>query len=170
MTYAYDTDTKEFNGRKFKVAYYYDEDMGAPWQEHDGHGVISGWERRDKTPGERILAEDKRFKLFYDVQTTMKKAKAEGWATQDTLTKSRGERAAAAVEADFKRMQAWINNDWHWTIVKVTLLDEDGEETQHSASLGGVESDYVKSVLNSLCEECVCYAEAATYPVTECGI
>lgn len=164
------TDTQTYKGHTFKVAYYFDDIMGAPWEESDGHGIISGWERRDKRPGERILAEDGRAKLFYDVQATMRKAKKEEWNTAPCQWRTKGEQAAAAVEKDFQRMQAWARGDWHWVIVEVALLDKDGKETLHADSLGGVESDYVENILDALFEECLYEVEAKTYPVTECGI
>ena len=32
--------------------------MGAPWEEHDGHGPVSEWTRRAKRPGEIVLVKD----------------------------------------------------------------------------------------------------------------
>lgn len=72
-------DIAEFEGRRFKVTIEQDSDMGEPWKEHDGHGVVSDWERRDKRPGERVLCSERGSKRFYDVQETMKIAYRDGW-------------------------------------------------------------------------------------------
>lgn len=72
-------DTIELNGRTYTVETEYDDFMGAPWDEHDGHGIVSDWESRDKHAGEYVLSSDRNSKRFYDYAGTMKKAKAEGW-------------------------------------------------------------------------------------------
>jgi hypothetical protein len=43
-------DTIEINGLTFRVTVERDEDMGEPWKEHDGHGVVSNWTTRSKSP------------------------------------------------------------------------------------------------------------------------
>lgn len=39
------------NGHTLKIEVERDDDMGPPWAEHDGHGPVSEWERRDKRRG-----------------------------------------------------------------------------------------------------------------------
>lgn len=60
-----------------------DEYMGAPWEEHDGHGVVSDWTSRDKRPGEMILSEDSRdcSKRFYDFAESCRIARRDGWGS-----------------------------------------------------------------------------------------
>ena len=56
----------------FKVEIERDTDHGAPWEEEDGHGPVTGWECRGhykggKHPGELILNRDGRGNYrFYD--------------------------------------------------------------------------------------------------------
>lgn len=70
------------HGHKFIARVYFDSDMGAPWEESDGHGPVS--ERRDpetKRPGERPLGESDRqgYVRLYDWQEAIAMAKRDGW-------------------------------------------------------------------------------------------
>jgi hypothetical protein len=76
-------DVYEYKGHSFKVTIEGDGDMGEPWKEHDGHGVVSDWTSRDKRPGERVLCEDRGSKRFYDVQASSKIARRDGWGLGD---------------------------------------------------------------------------------------
>jgi len=135
----------EHNGRNYTVEVNYDDAMGAPWLEHDGHGIVSEWTPSDKQPGEWVLAEDRRSKRFYDFAATMKLAKKEGWGlNDDALAKleqklgrkaTKGEITAESVRRDFEFLRGWCNDDWHWVYVMVT-----DDETGESDSLGGIES------------------------------
>lgn len=62
-----------------KARIEYDEDMGPPWKEHDGHGPVSEWTSRSKRPGERVLCEDRGSKRYYDWQAAIQQAKDDGW-------------------------------------------------------------------------------------------
>jgi len=135
----------EHNGRNYTVEVNYDDGMGAPWLEEDGHGIVSDWTTRDKQPGEWVLPEDRRSKRFYDFAATMKLAKKEGWGLSDeALAKleqklgrkpTKGEITADSVWRDFEYLRGWCNDDWHWVYVMVTDV-----ETGESDSLGGIES------------------------------
>jgi len=168
MSDAYQTETREAHGRTWKVEWFYDEDTGAPWKEHDGHGPVSDWERREKTPGEMILNSDRGSKRFYDFQAAVKQAREEGWNVAPYIWPSKGAQAAAAALADFKRLYGWCNDKWHWCGVRVTL-----EDTDIDASLWGIESDaedYFEEVIADLMADCMAQVEKQTYPVTECGV
>jgi hypothetical protein len=39
---------------------------------------------------------------------------------------------------DYDYINGWYCDDWHWAYVRVVLLGEDGEETEHSESYGGI--------------------------------
>lgn len=53
----------------FKVEINHDGGMLPPWEEHDGHGVVSDWTSRDKHPGEWVLDTDRSGnKLYYNFQ------------------------------------------------------------------------------------------------------
>lgn len=72
-------------GHNFRVSMATDCDTGAPWIEHDGHGIVSDWTSRDKKPGELVLACDGRgrarngVRRFYDFAETVKIARRDGW-------------------------------------------------------------------------------------------
>ena len=45
--------------------------------------------------------------------------------------------------ADYKYLKAWCDNEWHYAVLHVALLDSEGEEiTEYDDYLGGVEFDY----------------------------
>lgn len=161
--------TFERHGLRFSVGLAYDDSMGPPWEEHDGHGVVSEWTTRQKLPGERVLAESRsgNSRRYYDVKASMAVAKRDGWGIDPerraNLEAAKGgalsprEVAAAAIEADFDRLRGWCDDRWHWCVVVVTLLDTDGEPTWERAYLGGVESDadelYVRDLAFELADE-----------------
>lgn len=165
----YNEDTFEYRGRTFKIEIEHDADMGEPWKEHDGHGLVSDWTTRDKTPGERILVKDGESYRYYDNQETLKLARRDGWgigeeetallASRLGRTPTKREITAEAVEQDYRRMRGWCLDEWYWVYVRVTMLNEDGEETDARASLGGIESDsqeYISNeVANELADECL---------------
>ena len=176
MNDAYKTETLTQHGKTYRVQWFYDYDMGAPWEEHDGHGIVSDWTRRDKHPGELVLNEDRGSRRFYDFAATVKKARAEGWNTAPYDWKTKGEQAAAAALTDFENLRRWCANDWHWCGIVVSLLDDEGEETGIDASLWGIEDDgfcsdgYHATVVQDLIGECEYQENRTTYPVTHCAI
>ncbi|SDG92045.1 hypothetical protein SAMN05216466_10657 [Paraburkholderia phenazinium] len=64
---------------RFRLNVHDDVDMGAPWEEHDGHGPVSDWTTRDKHPGEWQLSSDHGSKRFYDAAEANAIAKRDGW-------------------------------------------------------------------------------------------
>lgn len=75
----YDTDTFNHQGRTFEVRYHFDDAMGAPWDEADGHGPVSDWTRRDKRAGELILNTDRGSHRYYDFAEACRIARRDGW-------------------------------------------------------------------------------------------
>jgi hypothetical protein len=149
--------TLTFKGYTFHIDFDYDQDTGAPWEENDGHGIVSEWTTRAKQPGERVLVVDRHSKRYYDVAGTLKLARKDGWGVSDPREgETKRQQLARAVEQDFAYLQGWANDDWHYVGVTVTLLDEDGEKTDISTSLWGVETyknyhhDVVKELVESL--------------------
>lgn len=69
----------EHDGIAYVVTIEHDDCMGAPWDEHDGHGDVSDWTTRDKLPGELVLSEDRNSKRFYDYAGACKIARRDGW-------------------------------------------------------------------------------------------
>lgn len=156
------------DGNQYRATVYRDLDMGAPWKEHDGHGVIRSVSRRDpKRPGEKMIGNG----YAYDVQATIKLATRDKWGVGDdvkaTMRVSLGREPTAAevvawaVDMDLQRMQAWVKGDWFWIGVDVSALstDSDGDTVDlgdRTASLWGFESDspaYIKEVSRELAEQ-----------------
>jgi len=143
----------------------HDPDMGAPWEEHDGHGDVTDWTRRDKLPGELVLVSDDRSSRFYDFAGACAKARLEGWRSGDDSERARkGEPdngtkrqiAARAAMADYKRLKGWCDDSWTWCgfIVKVRA----NGYTIGTASLWGIESDcdeYGLEVCNELLAQAI---------------
>lgn len=170
IDHLYDGDTFEHRGYTFRVNIRRDENMGEPWKEHDGHGVVSDWTWRDKAPGERILCEDRESKRYYNVAESTKLARNDGWGCQHSKMvngkfesghPTKGEAIACAVESDYDRLRGWCNDDWQWVYVVVTQIDEDedgGTIDGGRASLSGIESDsddYIVEVAHELADEIV---------------
>lgn len=158
MTDAYRTETRSHGTMHFRVEWVHDSDHGAPWDEECGHGDVSDWTTLDKRPGEMTLSSDRRMKRFYDFAGAVKLARRDGWNTAPFEWPSKGARAHAAALADFKYLQAWCNDQWHYCGIVVTLLDADGEPDSVDASLWGIESecdDYHEEVIGELITECM---------------
>jgi hypothetical protein len=179
----YDGDTFEHRGRTYRVNIEPDQDTGAPWEECDGHGIVSEWTRRDKAPGERILCADRHSRRYYDVRASIKLAIKDGWGPVHCATcgeesggigssmygsvhkhgptehpfkpETRKQTAARAVQRDFEYLRGWCNDDWTYVGVTVTLLDEEGRPTDESDSLWGVESlhNYPAEVARELADQ-----------------
>lgn len=148
----------EINGLRFVVETEPDPYHGAPWDEDDGHGPVSDWRQAEnwrgrlmKSPGERVLCRDRGSARFYDVQAATRKAWAEGWGLSDSdrealgkrlgRTPTKGDEIHEAVERDFQYLRRFAEGDWGYVAVVVTLLDVDGDKTDESETMGGVESD-----------------------------
>lgn len=126
------------DGYDVSVTFDHDDTHGAPWEECDGHGVVSGWERRAKRAGEKILCSDRGARLFYDVQETMRIAIRDGWNAEPYDQGTKREKAARAVARDFDYLRGWCNSEWHYLVVGVTVT-RNGEHIGEDY-LGGVES------------------------------
>jgi hypothetical protein len=147
----------EEDGKQYRVDYSYDNTIGAPWEEYDGHGVVSEWTTREKRPSERVLASEGRTRRYYDVALSQMRAISDGWVAAPYDVGTPRQRAARAVEADYRRLKAWCNDKWYWMEVIITeiRIDYDGIVYDGpSTSMGGVESDsegeYIDGVINDL--------------------
>lgn len=203
MYLTYDWQDFTHEGHNYRARLDVDQHNGAPWENEDGHGDVSDWTTRDKLPGEMVLAEDGRYKRFYNFAGAVAKAKAEGWsfmpyplsikaddenrapytacggraiagpykaydaenfnravaavyAQHKATFPSAKAYAAAAAMADYNRLRDWCNDKWCYVGVIVETLDDEGEPTGETASLGGVESDcdeYLAEVARELASE-----------------
>ena len=173
---AYKTETIEQHGTAYRIEWVRDYDHGAPWEEEDGHGPVSDWERREKRPGEMILNDERGARRFYDFAAAVKQARREGWSTAPYEWKTKGEQAAAAALADFDYLRRWCNDEWYYCGIIVTVLNDEGEETDNSSSLWGIEDDgycsqgYHATVIQDIIREFEYQLNRLVYPVTHCGV
>jgi len=132
-----DSHEQEHEGYKIRVAIHHDTDMGAPWEEHDGHGIVSEWTSRDKEPGEMVLCSDRHSRRYYDFKATLEVAKRDGWGLGDEskakLAMKLGHKPTAkeirteAVQHDFEYCRGWCNDEWVWLGYTTEIETPDGE-------------------------------------------
>ena len=150
--------TREQDGFTVRAAIHFDEYAAPPWDNEDGHGPVSSWERREKAPGERILAQDHGSRRFYDFAEAVRIAHRDAWGPKQEGD-TPGETAARAAEADFKQLKDWIDGRWFYVGVVVTV-SKHGHELG-TASLWCIESDagdYFNEVAEELVSEAVKHA------------
>lgn len=150
----YDGETFEHATHKFRVNFETDLDGGLPWNEEDGHGPVSDWTTRAKSPGEIVLAVDRPHRRYYNFAEAVKIARRDKWDAPPYGTGTAGEQAVRAVRADFERLRDFCNDYWTYVGVIVTLLDDYGDPMEGaSASLWRLESDaseYLTETANEL--------------------
>jgi len=163
--------TFEHKGRQFGMTIEFDDGLSEPWKEHDGHGIVSEWTHRAKTPGERVLVQDRNSYRYYDFAETMKLARKDGWGPRDNIEgESNGQRLVRAVEQDFEHLRAWCNGEWHWCGIIVALLDSDGEGTGETESLWGMEdsdTNYLNMEARELADTILDRTDAAFVEASE---
>ena len=141
----------------FNVEFVDDNDSGAPWENADGHGPVTAWERRDKRPGELVLNSDRGAKRFYDFAGACRIALREGWdaAPYNEGDETKRQQAAKAARADYEYLREWCNDEWRYVGVIVTLLDEEGDKTEISDSIWCVETrgDYHHEIARQIADD-----------------
>lgn len=174
MNEAYKTDTLVQHGKTYRVDWFHDYDAGAPWENSDCHGPVSEWTRRGKKPSEMILHSDRGAHRFYDFAQAVKLARRDGWNTAPYDWPSKGAQAAAAALVDFEYLRRWCTDQWHYCGIVVTLLDDEGEDTDITSSLWGVEDDGICSdhgpIIQDLIGDCEYQENRTAYPVNCCGV
>lgn len=161
-----DQEVFEHEGLRFRVHIEHDDDADAPWDREDGHGPVLIRHAVDKKPGERILHQDRGTYWLYDWQEACVIARRDGWGPDGI---------EEAVQADFDRLRRWLNDDWCYVGVCVTVEGEDGEPVpdKYAHALWGIESDctdYIEEVAKELAGECGReYREAQTKRAAECN-
>lgn len=163
LSHIGDTLTAEVAGFTLTARVERDDCAGAPWQQFDGHGIVSDWMNRIEWPvGQLILCQDGNMFRYYDMAATMEKAKRDGWdAAPFGGTKS--ERAKRAVEADFKRLRAWVKDEWTYVTVVVGVSRNGITLDDYAASLSGIESDageYLTETANDLAVDALACGKA----------
>lgn len=146
--------TIEKHGMTAVIEIHYDEHMGAPWEEHDGHGVVSDWTTRDKRPGELVLHSYRHSNRYYDFEATTAIAKQDGWGLSEEhiaqLEKKLGRKPtkkqiiAESVRRDYEHLRAWCNDEWHWTGYTVEIT-RDGSELDADSCWGYDDEAYCLS-------------------------
>lgn len=165
--YAGESVSIELDGFTLTATIHHDDDATPPWDREDGHGEVSDWTRRDKRPGELVLASDHGAKRLYDYAGTCQKARRDGWGAVGTVDGMTARaRAAVAVRADFERLRTWCADLWCYVGVAVTVSrDVDGESVELTGefdhALWGIESDagdYLSEVAAELASEALAAA------------
>lgn len=147
--------TFTYRRKTFRAKLVPDDSMREPWKEHDGHGEVSEWTRRDKRPGEMVLCEDRGNRRYYDFAAAVKTARKDGWDAPPYGVGTPGQKAARAALADFKHLQDWCADRWYWVGVVVSRVDRAGVGYLPN-SLWGIESnsgDYLSQVAYELARE-----------------
>lgn len=147
----------EVNGFTFHVNIEHDIDSEAPWRSSDGHGGVRSchvWHRSKyqgtKKPGERPMnmPSNGALQFYYDWQGACKEARKEGWNAEPYDAPNRVQRA---VQADFDYLRGWVNKDWEYVHVHVTLANA----PDYANCVGGVETfkDYHLEFAEELAQE-----------------
>lgn len=150
-----DGDIRIYTGCQFRITIQRDEDARPPWQDQDGHGIVTDWlPQNAREPGWRTLPSSGNAYRFYDFNGSYAMALRDGWDAPP-YGGTPDDKATRATEADFEYLRRWCNDEW-WYGISATLLDADGQETAYHASLWGIESDdtaYHPEVAQELMEE-----------------
>ena len=142
---AYDSWTIEKGGRTYRVSLEYDGFMGAPWEEHDTVAVVEaapstrfyGWNAEDGIENEyRVEKLSDRYGevVYVDLEASEEQARKWGIHEKDV---------DEAVWTSIESCRRWVENEWHWTTVRVERKCEccDSWEANSAQYLGGIESD-----------------------------
>jgi hypothetical protein len=162
-------ETVTHNGVEYKIEIRDDNDIGPPWKFEDGHGDVSDWTTRSKTPGELVLCEDRDAKLYYDFQNACEIARKEGWQTPpyNIPDETPRKRATRAAMADYERLRQWCNGYWNYIGVIVRRAD-DCPCCGESAALWGIESDSEDYINNEVIPDLIEELEANEHVSTNC--
>lgn len=143
---------------------YYDFQEACKIARRDGWGFLPGTLKTEELKGGAWYAwvEPKSFavrnktpRLFQSIAEDANEAIRQVYALHRATMTAR-QYAAGAAMADFERLHAWCNDEWEYVGVIVTRLDSDGEETDDTESLWGIESDsddYLQEVAEELAGE-----------------
>ena len=138
----------EVDGLRFSVTIEPDHDAGAPWDNMDTLGTVRdvyqpGFSHLQKEPGERVMHRERGEAWLYDYAGAVAKARKEGMS---------GPAAAEAADREFSYLRGWLRGSWCFVGVIVTLLDTEGNPTNESDALWGVDDagDYVATIAEDL--------------------
>jgi hypothetical protein len=151
----------EHKGVLFIVSIERDELSRAPWEECEGHGVVTKWERRGPERGEWVLSGDRYSHRFYNWRETLEIAKRDGWGLhpdciaelalklkrQPTQRDIRKE----AVRRDYEYLRGWCNDEWEYLCIGVRMVG--GTETQYLGGVDGSDAAYIVECARDLAGE-----------------
>lgn len=167
---AYDGETLmlEVDGFTVTATIHDDPDMAPPWEAHDGHGDVTGWLSRDKRPGELELSRsgDGGAKRFYDFAGACAIARRDGWGADPRcgVGETARQYAARAALADFQWLKRWVDDEWRWVGVAVTVERAGVALTgEYDHAIWGVDSesaDHLTDLANERIGEAVDAARA----------
>lgn len=127
-----DYETFTHKGREFAIATDYDNFGDTPWDFCEPIFKPTEWTRRDKKPGELVLADDRGYRRYYDFSGAVKALRKAGVSGTD---------AAKAARAEFECFRGWCADQWHYMTVFVAPVDEDGIPIEERyEAVGGIES------------------------------
>ena len=132
-------DSVTHQGRTIKIEWNNDDCYGKPWEENDCYGIVKGWQRSDKAPGEVILCSNRDDKLIYDYAGSVAKWKKEGIC---------GQEADQYAKQSVKRLKEYFLDNWSYLFARITIEGLEYEET-----LGGIESDIAADYIGDLVPE-----------------
>lgn len=149
--------TFEQGGELYVADVVPDDASRPPWDTEDGHGPVSDWVRRDKRPGELLLAERQGGeRRYYDFAGACRIARRDSWGVPDPAPGATiGEIASRAALADYQRLRGWCSDDWCYVGVVVRAADA-CPHCADTRSLWSIESDcgeYIRGVAGGLAEE-----------------
>lgn len=136
---------------------YDDEDSGPPWENCDGHGVVTDWmSKENKRAGYRVLSEDHGSYRYYDFAASCKRALAEHWNAPPYGQGTAKQRAERAAEADYEFLRAWCADDWCYVGVIVKLFHNGAKAAEDSC--WGIETwkDYHQEHAVDMVNELLC--------------
>lgn len=153
-------------GVNFKVEHAHDDSHEAPWISDDGRGVVLDYltdEQAENDGAMELYRElDSQGRYHFDQRATLDKARAEGWGLAPQDLQRLGIRlghdptpeeiTAEAVEAEYRYLRGWAQDDWSYIGVVVTIPDFGGLR----ASLWGIESNagvYLDEVARELADQ-----------------
>jgi hypothetical protein len=152
--------TFEYKGYTVIIQAHHDEVSGPPWDHQDGHGVVSKWERRNKRPGELVLAGGRHSeRIFYDLEETTSIAKRDGWGLSDEHKKALADRlghdptsaeiVAESVQRNFRYLRGWVNGDWFFQGYTTQITAPDGAKSDGDSCWGFDDEEYMLSEAES---------------------
>jgi len=145
------------SGKQYRVRWIQDDYAQSPLEWSDCHGVVVDMpfnplnaEQLEQhiIDEEPDLEEETRLRmlrplfryshrdvnrLYYDVMASLEVARKE-WGHNDPVE------AMAAVDADYKYLKGWYEDDWHWVFLEVTAIEDGQVNLDVQYHVGGYES------------------------------